>query len=490
VTADLALRAVVLLAIALAATRLLGRASAATRHACWRVAMAATLGLPLVTIVAPAWTLPTSVGQPAAAAFRSVGEWSGRVDAPRHDSSGRAEVAADEFTGGVDTRSGSGFPSPWSAGAIWLVGAALVSTYFVCGHVRLRRVRRRASPAPLVWAASASRLAARLRLHAAPAVAVSSEIAGPVVAGIWRPTVIVPPEAIEWSDTRRETVLLHELAHVARRDIAAQLVAHAVCALHWFNPLAWIAARAMRRERERACDDAVLGSGVVASTYAAELLAIAAGALTAPSPAAALSMARPSEIEGRLLSILARRPRRMSVVARFAVPLVASLSTVAIAGAATAAAGPDPVRADAPPQLRASSPLWVGLDTNLPAVRRESGKADDPHRDSTPESRERETVALALTAGTDVIPALIAALSDEHAGVREKAVVGLMWRRDARVVPALIDAAADEDGGVRKKAVVALALSGDGRARAVVEAARGDADPDVRDAARKLSLFY
>src|SRR5262249_32165274 len=47
------------------------------------------------------------------------------------------------------------------------------------------------------------------------------------------------------------------------------------CALHWFNPLAWLAARRLRLERELAADEAVLRSGIRASTYAADLLAIA-----------------------------------------------------------------------------------------------------------------------------------------------------------------------------------------------------------------------
>ena len=62
-----------------------------------------------------------------------------------------------------------------------------------------------------------------------------------------------------------QAVLLHELAHLRRRDPLWQLVAHCGLALHWFNPLAWFAVRRLRIEQERACDDFVLRAGIRAS---------------------------------------------------------------------------------------------------------------------------------------------------------------------------------------------------------------------------------
>ena len=59
----------------------------------------------------------------------------------------------------------------------------------------------------------------------------------PVVWGILRCRLMLPAAARQWSDEQLQSVLLHELAHIKRRDTLVQLLAQVACALHWFNPL-------------------------------------------------------------------------------------------------------------------------------------------------------------------------------------------------------------------------------------------------------------
>jgi beta-lactamase regulating signal transducer with metallopeptidase domain/tetratricopeptide (TPR) repeat protein len=139
---------------------------------------------------------------------------------------------------------------------------------------------------------------------------VSGHLSVPVVVGIARPRLLLPLVALDWPAERRQAVLVHELAHVARRDGIAQLVARIATALFWFHPLAWALARVAHDECERAADDTVLRSGVRASDYAEHLLAVARDAMRAPLPRAALAFARPSSLEARLLAILKPDARR------------------------------------------------------------------------------------------------------------------------------------------------------------------------------------
>ena len=100
-------------------------------------------------------------------------------------------------------------------------------------------------------------------------------------------------------------MLLHELAHIRRRDSLANALSHAACALYWPNPLVWIAAARLRREAEIAADDAVINAGIRPSTYASELLALAQEFRARQTAFAGMAffMAQPSSLEARVESV-------------------------------------------------------------------------------------------------------------------------------------------------------------------------------------------
>jgi tetratricopeptide (TPR) repeat protein len=126
-----------------------------------------------------------------------------------------------------------------------------------------------------------------------------------VTSGLRRPILLLPESAQRWDAPRRRVVLLHELAHVARRDWPALLLAEVAVAVYWFHPLAWILARRLRREAERAADDRVLAAGTKPSVYAGHLLGIFRSLVPrSGDPLPVMGMARPSHFEERLRSIL------------------------------------------------------------------------------------------------------------------------------------------------------------------------------------------
>ncbi len=142
-------------------------------------------------------------------------------------------------------------------------------------------------------------------------IRLSDKITVPMVWGVFRPVILLPIGADNWQTERLRAVLFHELAHIKRRDWVMQMIAQVVCAVYWFNPLVWFAARWMRIEAEQACDDQVLNAGYQPTDYAQHLLDIVRNVNVASfASRAAVAMACPSKIEERLRTVLAENLNR------------------------------------------------------------------------------------------------------------------------------------------------------------------------------------
>jgi hypothetical protein len=104
----------------------------------------------------------------------------------------------------------------------------------------------------------------------------------PALVGLLSPRIAVPVDFEQrFTPEERELILAHEAVHLARRDNFWNLLASLLLALHWWNPLAWWAARRMQADQELACDAAVLlHRPDSTSTYTRALLA--AHSLRAP----------------------------------------------------------------------------------------------------------------------------------------------------------------------------------------------------------------
>jgi HEAT repeat protein len=158
---------------------------------------------------------------------------------------------------------------------------------------------------------------------------------------------VLPAECESWSQERRLAVLLHELAHVRRYDIMGHTLGRLVCAVYWFHPLVWTAARQLRSESERACDDLALACGTHAADYAEHLLDIVTSVRRDGTPMVALAMARRKEFEGRMLAILDPELRHSTPSRRQSASLIATLAVISIVVGAAAPA-PRSSRARAP----------------------------------------------------------------------------------------------------------------------------------------------
>ncbi len=208
----------------------------------------------------------------------------------------------------------SGLDFHWTVWAliVWLFGVAVAGIRLMLAHAGATMLVRKSE---IVhdedWHLLSEKISKQLGIEQFVRLRTSSWTSVPMSVGIFKPTVVLPENANEWDENQRRTVLYHELAHVKRKDCLWQLLTQMTCALYWFNPLVWVAVWQLRIERERACDDLVLTSGIDASRYAETLLQTARQLKRAEwSTLATVSMARQSQLEGRLLSILDPMRRR------------------------------------------------------------------------------------------------------------------------------------------------------------------------------------
>ena len=324
-----AIKVTVVVAGALAATRLLRGRSAALRHWVLSAAIVCGAGMPFLELVVPSW--PLAFGMPSPLRERQ----SARAASDLPVLTGRgARDLPDEGRSTATERPIPGSLIVW----IWAAGAAGFLSLLVIGFARLTWV---ASAARCVeggpWARAADEISRETGLRRPVTLLFCAQPALLVTWGLWRPKILLPAAATEWSDDRIRIVLRHELAHVRRGDWLVQLAAEIVRAVYWFNPLLWIAARRLRRESEQAADDAVLTHGVNASVYATHLLELARS-LTAErrSWCAAPAMARPSSLERRISVMLNTRINRnpLSGSSRFAIAAGVLALATAVAGAA------------------------------------------------------------------------------------------------------------------------------------------------------------
>lgn len=311
--------------VLLAAAAAIGwrRSSAAARHLMWLVAIASMLALPLLSASLPVWRVAVLPPTEAVASVSEQPVVTLPAARPAPIAPARISVAAPAPVGPISVGEPT-TPRDWGRIAFfaWCLGASLVALPMLLGHVRVWRLSKTARPASGgAWGALASVLPASVGLGDRVRVMVSDRATMPMAFGIVNPTVLLPADAEQWPIERRRDVLLHELAHVARRDCLTQLIAQAACALYWFDPLVWLASRALRGERERACDDAVVCAGARPSDYATHLLQVARDLRVPRTTAlATVCMARRSQLSERLLAILDERRNRRTVSRRFAVP--------------------------------------------------------------------------------------------------------------------------------------------------------------------------
>ena len=452
----------------------LRRAAPSTRHLVWHFAIVIVLLAPALMRIAPAVPIVPRVPEVAGVVFQEV------ASPPRVPGGATASVNQEAGTSGT----------AWNQtlGTIGTAGTVGTLIWFgFCWLLSGLAIWRGSKPAPESWLSDARMIASRIGFDGSIDVRQSLKDASPHVAGFFTSVIMMPPSATSWPAEARHAALVHELTHIKRGDRRTQAIAQLACAIYWFNPLVWYAAASLARERERACDDEVLRFGAKPSAYATLLLDLARKPASAWTPQTALSMARPSAIEGRLLSILADAVRTPYRSTRWLVGAAVMMITTAILGAqaATPVVVPQPPVPAAPaakprPIVKPQIVMSIDDQTAMPSV---TGALVEALGDADSQVREQAAMGLAATPGAEVIDPLLSALKDPDSQVREKAAIGLAFRRDPKIIDPLLAAIEDRDSQVREKAAIALGASGDARAVGALTKAMKDPDSQVREKA-------
>ncbi|WP_052339308.1 M56 family metallopeptidase [Gorillibacterium massiliense] len=139
---------------------------------------------------------------------------------------------------------------------LWIIGVLVLAVYFLIAYGKIKRLVRTAT---LVQGN----------------IYETDRITTPFVFGLIRPRIYLPADL---DGDERISVLLHEQTHIERWDYLIKPISFLLLAVHWFNPVIWLAFAMMSKDMEMSCDERViriLGSGMKGS-YARSLLLFSA----------------------------------------------------------------------------------------------------------------------------------------------------------------------------------------------------------------------
>lgn len=349
--ADAAVRGLVIAAVVGGGLALFRVTRAADRLFAWRIVLLSALVLPLAGRVVP--TLPVTV--PAFAPLAGAGSES-------------EPPTIVEAAGVADARGASMQGTAFGAGpialAIYLAGVAWLLTRAGRGWFTARRLHR--ASRPIDDAAATTRAATHARaigVRRVPRLAEADALDVPVTMGVRRPVVMLPAAWRGWPDATLDAVLLHELAHVRRKDVLTQQLALALRAIFWPSPLGWWLRRHLATLAEEACDEAALAGGVEPTRYADILLGFMVVVRNRPRGAEwHLAMARGGGAERRVERILTWEGSRPMSLSKRASVLLAAGAVFLLA----AAIRPDPL--SAAPEVVLPSALEAALPAPAPLL--------------------------------------------------------------------------------------------------------------------------
>jgi bla regulator protein BlaR1 len=203
---------------------------------------------------------------------------------------------------------------PIAFATFWVLGTVVVVARWLARWLLIRQALRESTPT---------------RLPFIIPVRTSSSQLEPGVVGVLRPVLLIP-EGMEERLTPEEmsALLAHERCHVAWHDNMAAVVHMLVEAIFWFHPLVWWLGKRLVEERERGCDESVLGAGHVPESYAEGILKVCEHCLESRLPCVAGVTG--ANLRRRVEDIMKNRRIRPLTCARKLLITAAACATIAV----------------------------------------------------------------------------------------------------------------------------------------------------------------
>ena len=237
---------------------------------------------------------------------------------------------------------------------IWAGGMIFSGTRMLADGISLSRFRAESILSNDSGIAEALKdCSTQLDLHQRVGISIHPKASAPFVAGLFQPIIYLPRHCGRWEKETLRMVLLHELGHIARRDLWTNLAARLACVIYWFNPLVWWLRSKLITQCEFACDARVIAAGTNRDNYANALCDVAE-ASSLPASAMAMPMAGRTPLGARIERVVDCRTkgRPFAIAAALLLTVSASLGLSVIRFSPAHAAMSSPGGAMAGPSER------------------------------------------------------------------------------------------------------------------------------------------
>ncbi len=316
------IKSTVILVLGILGSRLLKSYQANVRYWLWSLVLVVVVMLPLLHQTLPTWEAPV-IHPPGYSVLIPADEiqYSGKpttlesvMDISGINNNNNVALSFWEYFLGL-------------ALLIWTCGAIILLAKLLADLLGLAVFSRQSTAPPKHWQTILLQAKQAVDCQLKVKIGISKVIGSPLIWGLFRPKILLPQAANQWSHERLKTVFLHELTHASRLDHILVLINQLAKCMYWSNPLVWYVVHQHGLERELSCDEQVVKSGKNHLEYAEELVAITRD-LRKETKYASVAMTQQQGLAARIKSIVQQKDQTLSVVNRFSIKLITATSFI------------------------------------------------------------------------------------------------------------------------------------------------------------------